>query len=755
MARAAAQLVAAIADIDLPRNQWSSLMMVLVENTKPENLTHVKKSSLLAIGYICEIADPLNSGVNAQASGILTAIIQGAASSEPNPVVRLTAIQALVNSLQFIRDNFAQEGERNYIMQVVCEATQSEDPDLQAAAFGAMARIMSVYYRYMSIYMQKALFGLTVTGMKSDNENVAMNAVEFWSTVCEEEIDITLSNSEYQSMGHTVYEENFKFAEHALDQVLPTIFSLLPKQEDTDDDDDDWNISMAAGACLKLYAQNVGIKVVPFAIKFVDLNLQSQKWNEREAAVMAFGSILEGPDPEQLSPLVDQALPLILSLMKDSHLQVRDTVAWCLGTMAYVKEINYGQHLQAVLEALVVGLGDHPKVVSNCCWTIMNITEQLNDPDQETSPLSQYYSIIIEALLGLSSKVDNENSYRTSAYEALSSLVIFSPKDVQPLVRALSTEIVTRLEASLEAQKQGFVSEEEKNNLQDLQINMLSLLTNIIRRVGEDVSAGSDTLMTLFLNMLHNKFPNSLVEDDILIAISSVTGAIGTKFDIYMEALMPFVLSALNEPELKVCATAVGLISDISHALGSEIEKYFETFMKVLGELIQNPITPKSLQPKIFSCFGDIASNLGPNFSFVLEDVMRVINDASTSSDINLSIDVDYVTELKTSILDAYVGIVDGLQRNPNALLPYVKTIFDFLKAVSYDIQVIRHDSAVRNLAGLLGDIASMYPPGQLQELYNAEWVTEFLKKARSDNVYTETTRATARWARAQQKTQL
>jgi importin subunit beta-1 len=49
---------------------------------------------------------------------------------------------------------------------------------------------MGLYYDKMRFYMEKALFGLTIMGMKSDEEDVAKLAVEFWCTVCEEEIAI-------------------------------------------------------------------------------------------------------------------------------------------------------------------------------------------------------------------------------------------------------------------------------------------------------------------------------------------------------------------------------------------------------------------------------------------------------------------------------------------------------------------------------------------------------------------------------------
>ena len=165
VANQAATLVAAIAEIELPREEWSDLIDIIVENTKPEKPVNVKRASLLTIGYICESVDPSSPVMQNYSNGILIAIVQGAQPSEESIIVRKTALNALVNSLEFIESNFQREGERNYIMQVVCEATTSTDYEVQALAFGALAKIMSLYYDYMSVYMEKALYNLTVTGM--------------------------------------------------------------------------------------------------------------------------------------------------------------------------------------------------------------------------------------------------------------------------------------------------------------------------------------------------------------------------------------------------------------------------------------------------------------------------------------------------------------------------------------------------------------------------------------------------------------
>lgn len=194
--QAAAQVVAAIAVIELPRQQWPELMETLVRNVQGGE-PHQKQASLTAIGFVCEAQDTgLRAALVEQSNAILTAVVQGARKEEDNLEIRLAAITALGDSLEFVGNNFKHEGERNYIMQVVCEATQADDSRIQQGAFGCLNRIMALYYENMRFYMEKALFGLTVMGMKSSDEDVGKLAVEFWSTVCEEEINIEDDNAQ-------------------------------------------------------------------------------------------------------------------------------------------------------------------------------------------------------------------------------------------------------------------------------------------------------------------------------------------------------------------------------------------------------------------------------------------------------------------------------------------------------------------------------------------------------------------------------
>jgi len=163
---------------------------------------------------------------------------------------------------------------------------------------------------------------------------------------------------------------------------------------------------MAAGTCLAFLAQAVHDPIVPAVIPFIEANIKQENWHQREAAVMSFGSILVGPDPAVLTPLVNQALPILINMMSDPQSQVKDTTAWTLGRIceSLITSIKPDVHLHALVSALVAGLQDSPHIIANCCWALMNLADglyELYDPSEEQSngPLSPYFEGIVGALL--------------------------------------------------------------------------------------------------------------------------------------------------------------------------------------------------------------------------------------------------------------------------------------------------------------------------------------------------------------------
>jgi importin subunit beta-1 len=723
-----------------------------------EGADHQKQASLTTIGYICESQDAeLRVALVTHSNAILTAVVQGARKEETNTEVRLAAITALGDSLEFVGNNFKHEGERNYIMQVVCEATQADDSRIQQGAFGCLNRIMALYYENMRFYMEKALFGLTILGMKSSDEDVAKLAVEFWSTVCEEEISIEDDNAAVESSDQM--RPFYNFARVAANEVVPVLLMLLTKQ-DEDATDDEYNLSRAAYQCLQLYAQAVGSTIITSVLQFVEANLRSEDWHYRDAAVSAFGAIMEGPEEKVLDPLVKQALPILITMMDDQSLHVRDSTAYALGriTEACSEAIDPQQHLPPLIESLFKGLVNNAKMAPSCCWALMNLAERFaGDLTAASNPMTPHFNNAVTTLLEVTARQDAEGSVRTAAYEVLNIFVQNAANDSLQPVAALSDVIIKRLEESVPLQSQ-VVSVEDKITLEEMQNSLCTVLQAIISRLDKEIIPQGDRIMQILLGLLSSVGAKSSVPDAVFACISALSTAMEEDFIKYMDAFAPFLNNALgNQEEPSLCSMAIGLVSDITRSVGERSQPYCDNFMNHLLNNLRSTVLGNQFKPAILQCFGDIAGAIGGHFEAYLSVVAQVLEQAAT---VTATPDgpyelYDYVISLREGIMDAWGGIIGAMKSSgkTQVLQQYVPLIFSLLGAIANDMN--RSESLMRASMGVIGDLAEAYPNGELVDAFRQDWLTAMIKETKTNRDFQARTIETARWAREQVKRQI
>ncbi|KAL4880981.1 armadillo-type protein [Aspergillus karnatakaensis] len=756
--QSAAQFIVSIAAIELPRNEWPDLMQILVQNVASGS-DQMKQASLVTIGFICESQDAeLREALAAHSNAILTAVVQGARREEANMDIRYAAIKALSDSVDFVRSNMENEGERNYIMQVVCEATQAEDLRVQAGAFGCLNRIMGAYYDRMSFYMEKALFGLSIMGMKSEEEDVAKLAIEFWCTVCEEELAIEDDNAQAQAEGLTDARRMYGFARIACREVVPVLLQAMCRQ-DEDAGDDEYNVSRAAYQALQLYAQSVQAEVIQPVLAFVEENIRHEDWRRRDAAVAAFGAIMDGPDPKVLEPLVKQALQVLVSMMEDSSIQVRDSAAYALGRVCdFCSEtIDPEVELQPLIACLFNGLASSPKIASSCCWALMNVADRFaGDTFAQTNHLSKYFEESIKSLLTLTERQDADNQLRTAGYEVINSFVTNAANDNLTVIANLSDVILSRLEHTVPLQTQ-VVSVEDRIALEEMQTGITSVILNIVQRLEAEVKPQADRIMHVLIQVLTSVPPKSSVPDVVFATVGALAGALEEDFDKYMEAFSPFLYNALgNQEEPSICAMAIGLVSDISRALNEKVAPYCDSFMNHLMNSLSS--ATNQLKPAILETFGDIAQAIGVQFDKYLAVVGQVLKQASlvtASADVSVEM-LDYVTSLREGIMDAWGGILLAYKGKPEvkSLDEYIQPIFDLLSLIFHDPST-RSEGLMRSSMGVLGDLADAYPDGSIAPYFRNEWVTGLVRETRTNREYGSRTIDTARWAREQVKNQI
>ncbi|CAA0813032.1 Importin subunit beta-1 [Striga hermonthica] len=751
----ASQVIAKVAGIELPHKQWPELIASLLSNVH-QVAPHVKQATLETLGYICEEVGP-EAVEQDQVNKILTAVVQGMNANESSEV-RLAATRALYNALGFAQANFSNDMERDYIMRVVCEATLSPEVKIRQAAFECLVSIGSTYYEKLARYIQD-IFNITSKAVREDEEPVALQAIEFWSSICDEEIDIL---EEYG--GDFTADSDipcYYFIKQALPALVPLLLeTLLKQEEDQDQDEGVWNLAMAGGTCLGLVARTVGDDIVPLVIPFIEGNITKENWRQREAATYAFGSILEGPSPDKLTPIVNVALNFMLTaLTKDPSSHVKDTTAWTLGRIfeflhgsTVVEEpIITSINCKQIITVLLQSMKDAPNVAEKACGALYFLAQGYEDVGP-TSPLTPYFQEIVQSLLHVTHREDaGESRLRTAAYETLNEVVRCSTEETARLVLELVQVIMAELHKTLESQK---LSSDEREKQSELQGLLCGCLQVIIQKLGSSEATKyaflqyADQIMNLFLRVFACR--SATVHEEAMLSIGALAYAAGPNFAKYMPDFYQYLEMGLqNFDEYQVCAVTVGVVGDICRALDDKILPYCDGIMtQLLKDLSSNQLH-RSVKPPIFSCFGDIALAIGENFEKYLMYAMPMLQSAAELSvHTSLADDemIEYTNLLRNGILEAYSGIFQGFKNSPKTqlLIPYAPHILQFLDSIYMEKDM--DDVVMKTAIGVLGDLADTLGSNAGSLISQSVSSKDFLNECLSsdDNLIKES----AEWAR-------
>lgn len=488
---------------------------------------------------------------------------------------------------------------------------------------------------------------------------------------------------------------------------MPVLLELLAKQ-DEDATDDEYNVSRAAYQCLQLWAQTVGNTIVTPVLQYVEKFLRAEDWHHRDAAVSAFGAMLEGPEEKMLEPIIKQALPILIAMMDDPVIHVKDSAAYALGRVCECcpEAIEPAAQLQPLITALFNGLASHPKMAASCCWALMNLAERFaGDPGAQENPLTPHFQASAAALMQVTARPDADNVLRTAAYEVLNAFITNAAGDSLAVVAALSNEVLDRLEKTVPMQQQ-VVSVEDKMTLEEMQTSLVSVVIAIIQRLEVEIKPQADRIMQICLQLLSSAGPKSSVPDTVLSAVGALANSLEDGFLPYMNAFAPFLYKALeNQDEPSLCSMAIGLVSDITRALNDKVQPYCDDFMNRLLQALGSQALGNTFKPAILQCFGDIAQAIGGSFETYLSVVAAVLSQAAgvtlggeTSFEM-----LDYVISLREGIMDAWDGIIVAMKAGGKVQLleQFIEPIFLLLKTVYQDQN--RSEPLMRSSMGVIG----------------------------------------------------
>lgn len=487
---------------------------------------------------------------------------------------------------------------------------------------------------------------------------------------------------------------------------------------------------------------------------------------------MAFGAVLDGPNEGTLQPLISEALPPLMELMRDPTPAVRDSLAWVLGRICdLLPNCVCGEMLVPVTQCLMAGLEMEPRVATNVCWAFAPLSEAAfnNAKDQSGGEQPASYGLspalqeIVAKLLQTTERPDGkQENLRQAAYGALAEILRNIPQDCYPIFGAVIPVVLQRLQAAVQQAatatgKDAIIANGE------IQSDCCSLLQAMVRQLKDtDAQQLAPSVMELLVGVLRgNTRETEGVQEDVLMLIGAIAEKLEQGFALYMDAVKPFIGQGLTNTEaVEVCKISVSLIGDFSRSLGPAVAPHCDDFMGGLLTALQNEEIDRSVKPAILSAFSDIALSIGINFVKYLEPCIQALNQASVVAAASVGSDdydeIDDQNELRQGCADAYTGILcalkgDASQGQPSQvglIMGYVPHIMEFLTQCVQDDNLLADETdtpVMQSVIGLVGDLISVFGE-EMNQVLNLPFcealIAKGLKKAK--------TKKYAKWCKKQ-----
>jgi importin subunit beta-1 len=700
----AANAVAAIATLDLKTDSWVDVVPNLASGVNNEQTSgEFKEACLIALSEICTDAHPKH--IEPFSFDILLAILTAMAS--PHTELQVAALKALANAIQFSDKNFDKEDQRDPIMSQVMKMAENANEAVRVAAFDCLVNIATAFYKYLPTYMRLGLKDLTLGAISNDtSEDAAMLAIEFWSTICEEESNIMRDNLAALDVDEALRIEMHNFIKGAAAELAGPLFQGLAKG-DLDPNLTTVTIASAASACISLMATTLGNEVVDHFVSMVSATVNSADEQMRDAAMLCFGSILDGPESSVLGGIVNEALPVFFERLVDESAIVKRTTAWCLARLAQFHPATLEPHLADFLRVVAASLSDTadtPMIAACCAEAIDNLASHVTEDMRETSPIVPYLGDLFEALVVAESQpaVETEPSLRLAIFSAIRSLVQATPDPAIELIHTALNTFLPRLRNSAGSNP-------------ELECELVGITAACIRRLGPMIGDAVPELMRLYLDLLTHYNGHSSMFQDVFMALGSVVNAIGESFLEYMDEFGAFLNIGLQQyQDIDLFTQAVDLVSALCFALGDKFSPWCPSVIKIFKEHLEKPDMPLQLGPVIMNGYSDLIYVLGPQFAdylgVVLQLLERFLPQALQKTDNLLEWEeIDAVNLWRCGILAVYIQIIQNCVEDHSASIrPHISNMTRLLTTIQED--TTRDDAVNRFACGLIYDIATNFP---------------------------------------------
>ncbi|XP_042577339.1 transportin-2-like [Cyprinus carpio] len=549
------------------------------------------------------------------------------------------------------------------VFQSLFALAADEDSEVRKNVCRALVMLLEVRVDRLIPHM-RSIVEYMLQRSQDPDENVALEACEFWLTLAEQPIckdvlsghlaqlvPVLVNGMKYSEIDIILLKGDVEEDEAVPDNeqdIKPRFHKSRTvtlrhegneaeegeeSDEDDDDDDDslsDWNLRKCSAAALDVLANVFRDELLPHLLPVLKELLFHPDWVVKESGILVLGAIAEGC-MQDMVPYLPELIPHLIQCLCDKKALVRSIACWTLSRYAHwVVSQPPDPYLKPLMTELLKRILDSNKRVQEAACSAFATLEE-----EACTELVPYLSFILDTLVFAFSKYQHKNLL--ILYDAIGTLAdsvghhLNQPEYIQKLMPPL-------------IQKWNELKDEDKDLFPLLEClsSVATALQSGFLPYCEPVYQRCVTLVqkNLAQAMMYNQHPDQYEAPDkdfMIVALDLLSGlaeGLGAHVEqlVTRSNIMTLIFQCMQDTMPEVRQSSFALLGDLTKACFLHVKPCIAEFLPVLG---------LNLNPEFISvcnnatwAIGEIAIQMGtemqPFVALVLNNLVEIINRPNT-----------------------------------------------------------------------------------------------------------------------------
>uniref|UniRef100_A0A8D0DJ18 Transportin 1 n=1 Tax=Salvator merianae TaxID=96440 RepID=A0A8D0DJ18_SALMN len=536
-----------------------------------------------------------------------------------------------------------------------------EEPEVRKNVCRALVMLLEVRMDRLLPHMI-SIVEYMLQRTQDQDENVALEACEFWLTLAEQPIckdvlcrhltkliPVLVNGMKYSEIdiillkGDVEEDEAIPDSEQDIRPRFHRSRTVAQQheedgiEEDEDDEDEldddtisDWNLRKCSAAALDVLANVFRDELLPHILPLLKELLFHPEWVVKESGILVLGAIAEGC-MQGMIPYLPELIPHLIQCLSDKKALVRSITCWTLSRYAHwVVSQPPDTYLKPLMTELLKRILDSNKRVQEAACSAFATLEE-----EACTELVPYLAYILDTLVFAFSKYQHKNLL--ILYDAIGTLAdsvghhLNKPEYIQMLMPPL-------------IQKWNMLKDEDKDLFPLLEClsSVATALQSGFLPYCEPVYQRCVNLVqkTLAQAMLHNAQPDQYEvpdKDFMIVALDLLSGlaeGLGGNIEqlVARSNILTLMYQCMQDKMPEVRQSSFALLGDLTKACFQHVKPCIADFMPILGT---------NLNPEFISvcnnatwAIGEISIQMGiemqPYIPMVLHQLVEIINRPNT-----------------------------------------------------------------------------------------------------------------------------